>query len=397
MAGNGPNTSTHPAAERKSGGVATAARVEQSPAQTPEAEYFDTPAHDLAARRVTLRRRLTGPGAGWQLTLPAGPDGRGEVRAPLGPGSIPNQLRDVVLAIVRDRPLAPVARVGTTTRSAPDDAGPADPLHRAVAEHVDELLAWDRAVRVDADDAVHQMRVATRKIRSLLQASGLAGDAWILDELRHLAAVLGVARDAEVLAERYRVALDGLAPELVRGRVRQRLVDGAVSRYQSGRRRSLTVMRSPRYFRLLDDLEAVVATEPAQAPVSAASTVEAAYRRVRKAAKTATREDTDEALHRIRKRAKQLRYTAVATGATKVAKRAKTIQTMLGDHQDSVVSRAHLVEQADAAAAAGEDTFSYGLLYEQEDDLARRCRARLDDALKKLDKAVREKGERVGL
>ena len=51
------------------------------------------------------------------------------------------------------------------------------------------------------------MRVTTRKIRSLLQASegafGISDDAWVLDELRQLAAVLGVARDAEVLAERY--------------------------------------------------------------------------------------------------------------------------------------------------------------------------------------------------
>ena len=59
-------------------------------------------------------------------------------------------------------------------------------------------------------DSVHQMRVTTRKIRSLLQDAQrfvrIADDAWILDELRELAGVLGVARDAEVLAERYQHA-----------------------------------------------------------------------------------------------------------------------------------------------------------------------------------------------
>ncbi|MGB3229432.1 MAG: hypothetical protein WA944_26645, partial [Mycobacterium sp.] len=40
--------------------------------------------------------------------------------------------------------------------------------------------------------------------------------------------------------------------------------------------------------------------------------------------------------------------------------------------------------------AAGEDTFTYGLLYQQESDLAKRCEAQLDDALEKLDKAVRK-------
>ena len=96
-------------------------------------------------------------------------------------------------------------------------------------------------------------------------------------------------------------------------------------------------------------------------------TVDAAYKKVRKAAKAAeaakSPEEHDEALHRIRKRAKRLRYTAAATGSGTVAETAKAIQTLLGDHQDAVVSRTHLIQQADAAQAAGEDTFTYGLLY----------------------------------
>src|SRR5262249_35834399 len=141
-----------------------------------------------------------------------------------------------------------------------------DPVHHAVALEVDNLLAWDRAVRADVDDSVHQMRVTTRKIRSLLQASesafGLSNDAWIPDELRELAYVLGIARDAEVLALRYEKALDELPDELVRGPVRERLVEGARRRYRSGWRKSLTAMRSQRYFRLLDALEGLVAAEP---------------------------------------------------------------------------------------------------------------------------------------
>ena len=183
---------------------------------------------------------------------------------------------------------------------------------------------------------------------------------------------------------------------LVRGPVRERLVDGAKRRYSSGLRRSLIAMRSQRYFRLLDALEALVAAEPpptAPGEEPAQVTIDSAYKRVRKAAKSAAEAadaERDEALHRIRKGAKRLRYTAAATGADKVSDRAKTIQTLLGDHQDSVVSRTHLSQQAEAAHAAGEDTFTYGLLYAQEDDLARRSREQLDDALKKLDRSVRK-------
>lgn len=464
-------------------GLASVSRVERSPSQRLDAVYFDTPGRDLAARKVTLRRRTGGPDAGWHLKLPAGPDARTEVHAPIDDGAadeVPAALRDVVLAIVRDRPLAPVARISTdrtvdmlygadgvplaefcddqvtaqaggdspqqqwrewelelaaggdrelldrlTNRlldagavraghgsklarvleSAPGPETPTpsdDPIHRAVAEHVEELLAWDRAVRADTYDSVHQMRVTTRKIRSLLQSSegafGITDDAWILDELRQLAAVLGVARDAEVLAERFERALDDLSPDLIRGPVRERLVDGAKRRYAAGLRRSLIAMRSQRYFRLLDALERLVAAEPPAAQPGeedrSPANIDSAYKRIRKAAKAAAEApdaDKDEALHRIRKGAKRLRYTAAATGADEVSARAKTIQTLLGDHQDSVVSRTHLAQQADTAHAAGEDTFTYGLLYQLEDDLARRSREQLEAAMKKLDKSVRKR------
>jgi CHAD domain-containing protein len=510
MPAKAPDTSRHLEVERKFDvvdttvspsfeGIAAVARVETSPTQSLDAVYFDTPAHDLARHKVTLRRRTGGSDAGWHLKLPAGPDARTEIHAPLAASgdatedTVPSELSDVVLAIVRDRPVEPVARITTrrethTLYGADDaalaefcndhvtawaavtsdspaeqewrewelelvesnetagrellnrlsnrllDAGAApaghgsklarvlgespsngtqpaaDPVHRAVAEQVDELLLWDRAVRADADDAVHQMRVTTRKIRSLLRDSqdafGMSETTWVLDELRELAGVLGVARDAEVLGERYERELERLGPDLVRGPVRERLVKGAERRYQTGLRRSLLAMRSPRYFRLLDALDALVAASPdtASGPDSepvAPVTIDAAYKRVRKAAKAAAQvgqelegleaeHDKDEALHRIRKRAKRLRYTAAATGADQVSQQAKAVQTLLGDHQDSVVSRQHLIQQTEAAHAAGEDTFTYGLLYQLEDDLAESSRRQLDGALRKLSKVVRK-------
>ncbi|UMB71575.1 CYTH and CHAD domain-containing protein [Mycobacterium paraterrae] len=459
-------------------GVPGVARVEQAPTQTLDAVYYDTPDRDLASSRITLRRRTGGPDEGWHLKLPAGPDARTEVRAPLDAGEhheVPAELRDVILAIVRDRPLAPVARISTAREvqllhdaddavvaefcddqvtagqgadgsefpqqwrewelelvgdaanaklldrvserlldagakpagvgsklarvlgTSPEDP-PADPLHRAMAEQIGELLVWDRAVRGEVDDSVHQMRVTARKIRSLLQASpasfGLTGDAPIIDELRELGNVLGVARDAEVLAERYSSALDDVPPQLVRGPIRERLVGGAERRYRTGLRHALAALRLPRYFRLLDGLDALVAGSPPDEQRASQKTVAAAGKKVRKAAKAARHADNgterDDAIHRIRKRAKRLRYTADATGTKKVSKRAKDLQSLLGDHQDSVVSREHLLAQADAAHAAGEDTFTYGLLYQREAELARQSRRELEPKLSKLFKAVRK-------
>jgi CHAD domain-containing protein len=437
-------------------GLTAVAHVELAPTQTLDAVYFDTPGHDLARHRITLRRRTGGEDAGWHLKLPAGPDSRTEVRLPLGGEEVPDELRDVVLAIVRDRPLSPVARIATSrgvqllrdadgtvlaefcddrvTATAGDveqqwrewelelvdstdrdlldrlsqrllDAGatpaghgsklarvlaaaapeeqPAEPTQSAVAELVTELITWDRAVRADVDDAVHQMRVTTRKLRSLLKDSA---EPWVLDELRTLAGILGVPRDAEVLAQKYDQALFELPPDLVRGPVRERLVDGARKRYELGLRRAIAALRTERYFRLLDALEQITATSEEDLP-----SLDAAYKRVRKAAKAAKKSgpERDEALHRIRKGAKRLRYTAAAGGNKRVAEAAKEIQTLLGDHQDATVSRTHLLQQAEAAHAAGEDTFTYGVLYQREDDLAQRCREQLDAALKRLRKAVK--------
>jgi CHAD domain-containing protein len=465
-------------------GLAAVSRVEKLPTQQLDAVYFDTADKDLAANRVTLRRRTGGADAGWHLKLPAG-QARTEIRAPLGENSrVPEELLDVVRAIVRDRPLAPVATISTardvTMLYGPDgtalaefcddrvsaarltpgssaadeeasqqwrewelelvdagvqdaagvlkrlanrlhDAGaaeaghgsklaralgdsparrepPEDPVHRAVAEQVAALLVWDRAVRDDADDAVHQMRVTIRQIRSLLQASeeefGLTDDATILTELRELAGILGVARDAEVLAERYSDALHALPPELVRGPVRERLVEGGWQRYKTGLNRSLKAMRSARYFRLLDALDEVVVSSPPPGDDHPHTTIRSGYKRVRnrlKAAHEATTEhDHEDALHRVRKAAKRLRYVAAATGQKKVSEQAKAIQSLLGDHQDSVVSRAHLLTQAAAAHAAGEDTFTYGVLYQREEELAQRCREQLDGAVKALRRSVRD-------
>ena len=55
-----------------------------------------------------------------------------------------------------------------------------------------------------------------------------------------------------------------------------------------------------------------------------------------------------------------------------------------------MVSREHLRQQAEAAHAAGEDTFTYGLLFQREADLALERRTHIEPALSKLFQAVRK-------
>src|SRR4051794_18778507 len=86
-----------------------------------EAVYVDTSGLDLTRRGVTLRRRTGGDDAGWHLKVPDGRDRRIEVRRPLGRDSDqpPSELLDPVRAVVRDRPLVPVARISTRRREYP--------------------------------------------------------------------------------------------------------------------------------------------------------------------------------------------------------------------------------------------------------------------------------------
>ncbi|HZU50129.1 MAG TPA: CYTH domain-containing protein, partial [Mycobacterium sp.] len=134
MAVKAPATSRYTEVERKFDvvestvspsfdGIAAVSRVEKSPTQVLDAVYFDTPGRDLAAKGITLRRRTGGSDEGWHLKLPAGPDARTEIRAPLDTAQndgvdhvtrdVPDELVDVVRAVVRDRPLEPVARITT--------------------------------------------------------------------------------------------------------------------------------------------------------------------------------------------------------------------------------------------------------------------------------------------
>ena len=114
-------------------------------------------------------------------------------------------------------------------------------------------------------------------------------------------------------------------------------------------------------------------------------------RRARRAERKADRrlaaalESGDDAmLHRARKAAKRARYAAelrkpLDKGAKRTVKHYKRIQSLLGDHQDTVVATEALRQMALAAGTTvGENGFSYGMLYAREQQIARQCR---EDAL----------------
>ena len=97
----------------------------------------------------------------------------------------------------------------------------------------------------------------------------------------------------------------------------------------------------------------------------------------------------DRALHEVRKGAKRLRYAADAAApvghkaASRLAAAAEEIQSLLGEHQDSVAARALLRRWAGQSQQPGDDLFSYGRLHAREECAAKDAEERFRRAWKR--------------
>ncbi|PTR32111.1 CHAD domain-containing protein [Rhodococcus sp. OK519] len=280
----------------------------------------------------------------------------------------------------------------------------------AARGHYERLVSLAPDVRADADDAVHQMRVSTRRLRSLLGSyrhafpPGATDDARA--ELRWLGSVLGKARDAEVLAARFCDLIDAQPGDLVVGSVHQRLVGTQEDLYRAAHTHAVEVLDGPRYAALCALLDEVTAGRSDPPPgLTLRSGLDKAYKQLRKAARKVSGlqeqdgADLGPALHRVRKRAKKLRYAAEAVATTepsagKLAKAAKSLQTLLGDHQDGVLARGWILDTTAQARDDDEDTFTYGLLYAAEEQRAHRAVDALPRHVKTVRRAHRHLDER---
>lgn len=234
---------------------------------------------------------------------------------------------------------------------------------RYLRAQVDTLAELADAVRADEPDAVHRMRVATRRLRSALATFRPllepADVERVRDDAQWLGRRLGAVRDAEVMAARLADHARGLGDaDAVAALVRT--LD---ERHQAARAELVEALDSPRASELTRALERFRAGPPF---VSGASG-EDLRRRVRKDHRRAVRrleaalaeEDPavrDELLHEARKAAKRLRYAAEAVApavgkpADRLAAAAEDLQEVLGEHQDAVTAEALLEGLRPAAA-----------------------------------------------
>jgi CHAD domain-containing protein len=249
-------------------------------------------------------------------------------------------------------------------------------VQHSIASGLDRILAFEYQLRADPIDpparAIHQTRVATRRLRSDLKTfKPLLDPVWLAHttaELKWLGSLLGQIRDADIIAGRIQVGADAARPRERDGfeELQSRL---AMQRRAMGIELS-HALNDERYVSLLERLAAAAHRPPFFAPPSShakkrrgpragqranaalPSLLGTQWRALQRQVHKAAKQPSDRELHRIRIRSKQLRYAAEAATpvmgptARRIARRAEKLQTTLGHHHDAVTIEEWLRKEA---------------------------------------------------
>lgn len=307
-----------------------------------------------------------------------------------------------------------------TVRTSAADTTAGEVARAYLATQVEALLTLDPAVRAGDDEAVHDARIATRRLRAVLSVcrpvfegavdgtageertpdvpapEGLADDGRAPDRpaqaagplLRELGRLLGAVRDPAVEAAAYRARAAAEPPGIdPRPALRLLVADRAAAR-----RRALGAVRT---FLTSSDgdtlFTALTALADAAPPGRRAAEPARDLLRRRTRARTRTLAaawaaaavvpsgpDRDAALHEVRKRARHARYAAeVATlvhgrSARRSARSFQRVQDTLGEQHDTVVRRATLER---LAGRGGPEAFVLGRWHAAEELDAARAEA----------------------
>lgn len=351
-----------------------------------ESVQLDTADRRLKEHGLSLVRRRLGSAQRWTLTLPRGEVVDVDVEAPRE--DPPEPIETLLAAVLGDERVGPLGWES-------DHPGIAR-LQEQVWAQRHALIRHDPGTRLATDpENLHQFRVAGRRLRAFLRIGRKVLDPdWskaVRDELGRLAERTGPVRDLDVL-------LDGLRAELEQLDEADRTAGEAlVARLELDRHRAqrelVDRLDESSYLRLLDWLGQPVQVVPR--PVTF-SLRKLARREVRKLVREVVRlggDPTDEQLHGLRIRVKRARYSTELAGrsgraASRVIDAARSLQDLLGDHQDAAVAEQRLREAAGSASPAV--AFVAGRLAERQREKRERLRSELPEAWKELRRVARK-------
>jgi CHAD domain-containing protein len=240
-------------------------------------------------------------------------------------------------------------------------------VRHSLARSVTQLIGEHaRVCAGDDPEALHQFRVAARRLRSDLRTFAPLLDrrwtTWLRDELAWLGNEVGIGRDADVLAERLRSQVARLPDRDAKlaGALLQRLAETTSHAFEH----VLATLTDDRYVSLLNALvdaarQPRFATEPSGLAGRSGRPVfidlaHRPWRRLNRAVDALAPDAPDTAFHAIRILAKRARYATEAVAplygkdARRFASALADVQTVLGNYQDTTIAEAWLREAAKA-------------------------------------------------
>jgi CHAD domain-containing protein len=260
----------------------------------------------------------------------------------------------------------------------------------------------------DVDDnekpeAVHQMRVAGRRIRVALRIAGpVLGEEGerVRAEVAWLGGLLGPVRDLDVLCDRLASEAADL-PEPDRAGFVQVLSALHAARAARGAQ-VVTALGGRRYralLRALANLTRPTADSEPGEPINPAELVRRPVRKIRREVTLLGRNPADADLHELRIHGKRIRYAAefgaelagrrAAAKLHTLARAAKQFQDVLGAHQDTVAAEHRLRELADHEPLTPNALLVLGRLIERENLERDRRRAAWWPAWRTLEHAAK--------
>ncbi len=238
----------------------------------------------------------------------------------------------------------------------------AEAARRALRRFFDKLLAREEAVLKDEDsEDVHQMRVATRRLRAALQILAGVYEPKLIRRyrkgLRRIAESLGTVRDGDVFLEHIEEHRDAL-PVPERASL-QPLIAAATAERTQARERLLKDLASRQYNKFKREFAEFLSTPGAGAlPAPEPGIIErvrdfagsAIWRRYElwRAYESVLHGAANETLHQARIAGKRLRYTleffaeALGSRVDQALEPVIALQENLGQLQDEVTARAHV-------------------------------------------------------
>lgn len=272
-------------------------------------------------------------------------------------------------AMGHDFAVYPAAPPSTSTAEAPVALAAMGSILRGL---VADLKTQDPRVRRDDEDSVHALRVAVRRLRSVLRTYRTVLDRVTVESVRErlgaFGTMLGTARDSEVRRDGALTHLENSAAVDRTGL--KRVVDRYALAYAEAHVHIADILDSADYFRLLDDLDELAGSPPAGKRATGDAVAELQrgirndLRRLKSAADADERSEAKADIrlllrHDVRRAARSLRYSAQAANGVDpksfgvetlaLAALGRGIQSELGEQRDSQLFAALLrVETVDS-------------------------------------------------